>query len=418
MTIASPLGRRGTLGGALSLAGAATFGGPRRAHAQNPAEVKIAMLVPLSGPWARSGLLEQMGARMAIEDVNASGGIKALGGAKLKLMEFDAGDSPEKAKDAAQRMIAQEPDLAGGFGCWHSGLTLAATEVTERADLPWLTLSYSDLITGRGFKNVFQSSPTAAAQAIELLPIVMDLATKASGKRPTKVGIVGSNNPAVTSFLKPIRETVLTEQKLTLVTDEIFTAPLADATTIIQKLRSGKPDFVIIQSDNVGDDKLLLEKLAEFGLGSKKLPLVGGGGHWMVPELVKLTAQENLEGLIVGLANWPGKSAADISRRFIERTKEPWFGHDSIFPYAHVMILKEAIERGASADRRKVAATLRAIDITDGPALLFPDGRLAYDEKGRRKGAKICMVQYQSGKPVPVYPDAIALGQAVWPKVA
>src|SRR5450755_4505370 len=174
MALIKPISRRG----ALSLAGAAALTG--KARADNPSEVKIAMLVPLSGPWARSGLLEQMGARMAIDDANASGGIKALGGAKLKLMEFDAGDSAEKAKDAAQRMIAQEPDLAGGFGCWHSGLTLAATEVTERADLPWLTLSYSDLITGRGFKNVFQSSPTANSQAEELLPIVMDLATRVS----------------------------------------------------------------------------------------------------------------------------------------------------------------------------------------------------------------------------------------------
>src|ERR1051326_7425533 len=138
--------------------------------------------------------------------------------------------------------------------------------------------------------------------------------------------------------------------------------------------KAGKPDFVILQTDNVGDDKLMVEKLAEYGLGAKKLPLVGGGGHWCVPELVRLTAPENLEGLIVGLANWPGKAAADIEKRFIERTKEPWFGHDSIFAYAHVMILKEAIERGGSADRTKVAATLRGIDIADGPAQLFPDG--------------------------------------------
>src|SRR5258708_34980339 len=133
--------------------------------------------------------------RMESEEGKAGGGIKDRGSEKLKLGEFDAGDSAEKAKDAAQRMIAQEPDLAGGFGCWHSGFTLAATEVTERADLPWLTLSYSDLITGRGFKNVFQSSPTANSQAEELLPIIVELATKASCKKPAKVEIVGSNNP-------------------------------------------------------------------------------------------------------------------------------------------------------------------------------------------------------------------------------
>src|ERR1700678_2809247 len=187
MALIKPIGRRG----ALSMAGAVALAG--KARADNPPEVKIAMMVPLSGPWARSGLLEQMGARMAIDDVNASGGIKALGGAKMKLIEYDAGDSAEKAKDAAQRMVAQEPDLAGGFGCWLSTFTLAATEVTERAELPWLTLSYSDLITGRGFKYVFQSSPTADQQSSEELPMILDIAEKASGKKPTKVAFIGDN---------------------------------------------------------------------------------------------------------------------------------------------------------------------------------------------------------------------------------
>ena len=156
---------------------------PRRARAQNPKEVKIALVVPLSGPWARQGILEQMGAEMAIEDVNKAGGIKALGGAKLKLVLYDTGDTAEKAKNAAQRLVAQEPDVVGGIGCWLSSFTLAVTEVTERAELPWLTLSYSDLITGRGFKYVFQTSPTAEAQATALLPRVVDLASKAGSGR-------------------------------------------------------------------------------------------------------------------------------------------------------------------------------------------------------------------------------------------
>ncbi len=61
------------------------------------------MLVPLTGPWARSGLLEKLGAEMAIDDINTAGGIKALGGARLTLMQFDAGESPDKAKNAVQR---------------------------------------------------------------------------------------------------------------------------------------------------------------------------------------------------------------------------------------------------------------------------------------------------------------------------
>ena len=107
------------------------------AQAQAPKPVEIALIMPLSGPWARQGQLEKLGAEMAIDEINAAGGIKSMGGAKLDLLEYDTGDSAEKAKDAAQRMLAQEQDVVGGFGCWLSTFTLAVTEVTERAQMPW-----------------------------------------------------------------------------------------------------------------------------------------------------------------------------------------------------------------------------------------------------------------------------------------
>ena len=405
------IGRRSTL--ALGAAAGAS-GLARRACAQAPKEVEIAMLVPLSGPWARQGILEKMGAELAIEDVNSAGGIKALGGAKLKLLELDTQDSAEKAKDAAQRMIAQHPDLVGGFGCWLSTFTLAVTEVTERAQLPWLTLSYSDLITGRGYKYVFQSSPTADQQSQDMVPVIMALAEKASGKRPTKVGLIGDNTAASISFMKPIRDHVLKDEKLVPVVDQTYTPPLTDATTLVQPVRSARPDFVLLTSTNVPDDKLLLDKFSEFNMPPTKMPLIGNGGHWAVPELVKNAGADELEGVLVGLANWPGKAVDDVSKRFVERTKEPWFGHDSIFAYVHVLILKEALERAGAADRNKVNAAIHAMDMTDGPALFFPGHHLQYDASGRRIGAEMVMVQWQGGRPVTVYPNDVAVAQAKW----
>src|SRR4051794_37204766 len=63
--------------------------------------VKIASIAPLSGPWARQGQLLRMGTDMAMEEINANGGIKSLGGAKVEVISADAGDSTEKAKNAA-----------------------------------------------------------------------------------------------------------------------------------------------------------------------------------------------------------------------------------------------------------------------------------------------------------------------------
>ena len=178
----------------------------------NNKEIKVALIAPLSGPWARQGYLVRLGADMAIEDINNAGGIKALGGAKLKLVVADTGDTPEKAKNAAQRLISQEPDLVAGEGAWLSSFTLAVTEVTERAELPWLTLSYSDQITNRGFKYVFQTSATADVQAELALPTVMKLAEAATGKKPTTTAVIQDSTAAPVSFMKPMRG-VLTDRK-------------------------------------------------------------------------------------------------------------------------------------------------------------------------------------------------------------
>jgi len=139
-------------------------------------EVEVGLIAPMSGPWARQGQIMKMAADLAIDSINRQGGIKSMGGAKLKLAVFDAGDSVEKAKNSAQRMVADSPNLVVATGAYLSSFTLAVTEVTERAQLPVVTFSYSDLITSRGFKYVFQTSATGDQQAEGSLPALMEMA--------------------------------------------------------------------------------------------------------------------------------------------------------------------------------------------------------------------------------------------------
>ena len=147
--------RNGWISSAIMLlALAAGFAAPP-ANAQQPKEIEVGLLVPLSGLYARFGASTRMGAEMAVERINAEGGIKSLGNARLKLIVLDCGDTAEKAKSAAQRMVSEYPDMVAVSGSYLSTLTLATSEVTERAHLPLLTLSYSDLITSRGFKYIF-----------------------------------------------------------------------------------------------------------------------------------------------------------------------------------------------------------------------------------------------------------------------
>ena len=68
-------------------------------------DLKVVLIAPLSGPWARNGDLMRKGAELAIEDINNSGGVKSMGCAKMRLVTIDAGDTVQRAKNAAERMI-------------------------------------------------------------------------------------------------------------------------------------------------------------------------------------------------------------------------------------------------------------------------------------------------------------------------
>jgi len=398
-----------------ALAGAGVAGAAVPAWSQAK-EVRVAMIAPMSGPWARQGELMKKGADMAIEDINRAGGIKAMGGARMRLLVVDAGDSAEKAKNAAQRLVAQETDVVGATGAWLSSFTLAVTEVTERAELPVLTLSYSDVITARGFKYVFQTSPTGGAQANGALPALLELAKSATGKPLTTVGIIMDNTAAPVSFVKPMREGGFDKLKLKLVVDETFTPPLADATSAVQKVRNARPEVLLLLPTSVPDDKLVLEKLSEMGMGRGRLPVVSNGAHIGAPEMLKLVGKELMEGVMTVVANWGAKGQEKIIAEFKKRTGEPWMTQDSISTYGDMWIFKDALEKAGAADRKKVAEAIRAMDTTSGPAQYFPGGRLKFEDNGRRAGAGLLIVQWQNGEPKVVYPPASAMAKPVWSK--
>jgi branched-chain amino acid transport system substrate-binding protein len=379
--------------------------------------IKMAMIAPLSGPWARQGQLLRQGADMAIDEINQSGGIKSLGGAKFELVVGDAGDSTEKAKNAAQRLLAEQPDLIGGFGSWLSSFTLAVTEVTERAQLPWLTLSYSDAITGRGFKFVFQTSPTADWQAAQTLPTTLDLAEKATGKRPKTIGILQDNTASPVSFGKYLREGGgLEKAGLKPIVDETFTPPLSDATPLVSKIRSAKPDFVLMLSSAMPDVKLILEKLDEFRLARGKIPLIGNGAPYGSPELLTSIGPELLEGFLFSVANWPLKGQEEFIEAFKKRTGEPFATQDALCGYGHTWILKEGLEAAGAADKIKVAEAIRKMNLTEGPAARSFPGPIKFDDKGRRENVPMVFAQWQKGIPITVFPEDRAMAKAFWPK--
>src|SRR5919198_809364 len=373
-------------------------------------DVKIALVAPLSGRWARQGQLKKMGADMAIEEINSQGGIKALGGAKIALREADAGDSVEKAVSAAQRVLTREK-ISAGIGSWLSSFTLGVTEVAERLQIPWLTLSYADSITERGFKYTFQTSPVSSQQAEQALDLVTDLGQK-HGRPIKKAALVGDNTAATVFFFKPLREKLLAAKGIELDVDEVWTPPLADATAIVQKLRAAQPDIVFYGATNFSDSIQVLQKVKEFAV---KAPIQGVGAWLVTPEYVKTVGKELLDNIMTVVAAHPLKGQEDLVKRFTERTGEPFMTQDPLMSYAHVWIIKEAAELAKSTDPKAIRDAVAKLDLKSGPAAntLIP-GRIRYDERGRRVGATPVIVQWQNGEPFTVVPSEYATRKPIW----
>ncbi len=385
-----------------------------RAFAQAASDVKIGLLVPLSGLYARPGAVMRMGAEMAVDHINSAGGVKALGGAKLKLVVIDCGDTTEKAKNAAQRMVAQETELVAATGAYLSSFTLAVTEVTERAQLPVLTLSYSDLLTERGFKFIFQTAAPASVQSQLGVPELMKLAEAASGKRPKTVAMLMDNTATSVATAKALKEKIFAQLGLELVVEEVWTPPLSDATPLIQKVRSARPDLLLFMPNAISDAKLGLEKINEFGLGQGKIPTVSFSITVAEPDMLQSVSPDVVQGIMTIVANWGSKGQEDIITELKAKYKEPWMTQNVISTYGDMWLMKAALEQAGKADRLAVADAFRTLD--GGPSKYYPGGQLKFDEKGRRVGAGVVIVQWQSGVPVTVYPPDLALAAPFWPK--
>jgi len=95
---------------ALVVAGASVLtsnAGSFSAHAAD--QINIAIIVPLSGPNATVGEQAVNAAKLAVADVNDTGGIKSMGGAKLNLIIADATNDPQGAINTSERVLSQNP---------------------------------------------------------------------------------------------------------------------------------------------------------------------------------------------------------------------------------------------------------------------------------------------------------------------
>jgi branched-chain amino acid transport system substrate-binding protein len=370
---------------------------------------RIAVILPLSGTYARSGELELAGIKMAVEEINAAGGVRALGGKKIAIEVKDAGTSVETAVSAARQLLGSGSKISGGIGSWLSSYTLGVSEMAERRRIPWLTVSSSDQVSNRGFQYLYQTVAPSSAWAQSGLEYLKSVSEQRGCPIKT-VAIVGDNTAAPTAFFNAVRTDVAKRLGWTITVDTTWTPPLTDATSIAQRLQAAKPDLILFGASNFSDAAQVLSKGIEFTV---KTNYVGNGSWLVMPEYLQSVGAKNLEGIFDISGAHPLKGFESIEDQFKKVTKEPFIQQEGLAGYAHIWIFKEAMEKAGSDEPEAINVAIKALDLTTGPAAsALPSGRVKFDEKGRLAGATPVIAQWQNGLPVSVFPIDRAAGRS------
>ena len=252
----------------------------------------------------------------------------------------------------------------------------------------------------RGFRYVADVSAPASKLVSELLERLLDLAQKTTGKRPKTIALVYDNTAYSLAFIKPLKEGLLDKLQVKAVVDEVFTPGLSDATPLIQRVRSARPEFMLLNSSSVSDAKLLIEKLNEFGLGKGRIPLLPPGANIGAPEMLQLLGDDKIEGIIGLAANWELVKKKSLAAELAKRANEPWMTQDTLSTYGAVWVIKDALERVGSTDKDKLMDEMPDDQTSTGPADYFVGGSLRFDDAGRRLDAPVALFQWQNGKPI------------------
>src|SRR5262245_61110225 len=168
--------RRAFLGGAGAAAGLAAFPALGRAQAK---EVKVGSILPITGPLAFEAGLALNGLLLAVDEINGSGGIKSLGGAKIALLSGDTQNKVELGNSEAARLIDQ--DVVALIGPFSSLVAYSVRQVTEKNKTPFLLLAaVADNLCEGGLRYIFRMQPNGKAMATLTVNNMVEMAKAAN----------------------------------------------------------------------------------------------------------------------------------------------------------------------------------------------------------------------------------------------
>jgi branched-chain amino acid transport system substrate-binding protein len=351
--------------------------------------VKVGNIEPLSGPSASVGQQGKCARDLAVEEINAAGGIKSLGGAKIEMIYADSESKPDKGVAEAERLINTEK-VNVLTGCWNSAVTYPTTAVAERYGIPFIVpVSVADKITEQGFKTVFRIAAKDSWWTRDQFAFLKDMAKETNTKIET-VAFVYENGDWGKGFAENWKK-LAEKDGYKVVLDEPYPSTATDLSPVVQKIKRANPDVLLLVS-NAADAILLTNTLAEYKVKPKAI--VGSGGGHADPSFLK-AAGKNAQ-FVFDIVEWetdvgkPGVPA--FNQKFNAKCGYNPAG-ESVDAYVAMYVLADALERAGSLDPKAIRDALAATKLSSGPAMVASYDAIEFDQTGQNKNAALCIIQ-------------------------
>jgi ABC-type branched-subunit amino acid transport system substrate-binding protein len=376
-------------------------------------DVKVGVLVPRTGRYAESGLSVLRGVEMVVKDVNAVGGIKSLGGAKIDLVVADNGSEAAKTSLEARRLMSEDK-VAFIIGPYSTPEAQAFMPVADRYQTGGLGLQTTIVPTTPYLSTISISAEGFGKGYADLVQWL-----RKQGAKIDTVAITYANNDYGQVVAKTAAAALAAQGVKVL--DSIPVEPsVKDMTPIVLKVKNLAPDAVI--SVVYFQDGVLLHK-ARFNLGYDDPIWIGGSAGFSDEKLWTTLGPEVAEKTLTksfGLAfyssdgNLPGLKQALAQGKVAYPDKI--LDQSFMFGVQAARMLVRALENAGSDDPVKVNAAFRALKFKAGaPEIVLPiiPGDMSYDADGMLAGTSPIFIQWKDGRKQIVYPEAVASAKAI-----
>ena len=360
--------------------------------------IKIGILEPLSGPLATIGKYELDAYRLAVENINQAGGIKSMGGAKLELVLADTECKAEVGMSQVEKLDRE--GVAVIMGAFQSGVTIPTTQVAEMKGIPYVVpISVADVITQRGFKYTFRAC-SSSHQAIERQAEFVYKYVSGLLPKPIKtVGLLYENSAFGQTNSKYQKE-MAQKYGIKVVADISYPSKTSDVSAEVAKLKAANPD-VLLRTSYASDAIIITKTMIEL----KYNPQFWIGFSGVSDNSYIKALGEHAEGtLFMDPFSPKVPGAAAVLEQFQKKYNKPMatFAR-SVYPV--VWVVKDALERAGSTDRKKIRDALATTNIAPGENGNIMPYPMQFDENGQNVNAMYNADQYLGGKWKVVWPE-------------